>query len=442
MSEATQRTSIRKKIIHLDVAIIGAGPAGLAAGMRARQLGFKDVVIFDRDERPGGILPQCIHPGFGLGRYKEELTGPEYAFRAIREAEIEKVAIELGAMVIAADGDKNITVVSAEQGIRHYSCDFLIFAMGCRERTRCAVRIPGTRPAGIFTAGKAQRLLNIEGHLPGRQVVIIGSGDIGMIMARRLTLEGCTIKSVVEINPYTSGLIRNEVQCLNDFGIPLLLSHEVSEIHGSLRVEGVTLCTRDAKGSQVPGSERFVACDTILLSVGLIPENELTLQTGVSLDPTTGGPIVNDFLETEKRGIFSCGNVLHVNDLVDEVSREGEVAAQGAAAVKASRSMSLGKGITLPEMRDCCKIKLAKGSNIAQVVPQVLHNLRDTRVAIRVKSPTGQAILSIGSPGEPVVKKKLPLTRPGEMILIDIPKGRIETMFKSQEDQEVRIDCL
>lgn len=410
----------------IDLAIIGAGPAGLAAGTRARQLGIRDVVIFDRDERPGGILPQCIHPGFGLTRYGKELTGPEYAWRVVREAAGEGVPIELNSMVTEVGPDRRISVVSPSHGLRHYSCSSIIFAMGCRERTRPAVRIPGTRPAGIFTAGKAQRLVNIEGYKPGKRIVIVGSGDIGMIMARRLALEGCRVEAVVEINPYTSGLIRNEVQCLRDFGIPLLLSHEVTEIRGLNRVEEIAVAARDAAGNLLPGTERVFPCDTLLLSVGLIPENELSRQAGLALDPATSGPLVGNMLETEKEGFFACGNVLHVNDLVDEVSREGEIAAEGAAARLRG---------TLPSpMRE---FSFAKGRNIAQVVPQRILFGRDTRVSLRVRKPTGPATLRLGE----TVKMRLPLTRPGEMIGIDLSADRLRGLSEHSASGEVLIEC-
>jgi NADPH-dependent 2,4-dienoyl-CoA reductase/sulfur reductase-like enzyme len=410
----------------IDLAIIGAGPAGLAAGARARRLGLKDVVIFDRDERPGGILPQCIHPGFGLMRYGEELTGPEYAWRAVREAAGEGVPIELNSMVTEVGPDRRITVVSPSNGLRRYACSSIIFAMGCRERTRPAVRIPGTRPAGIFTAGKAQRLVNIEGYKPGKRVVIVGSGDIGMIMARRLTLEGCRVEAVIEINPYTSGLIRNEVQCLRDFGIPLFLSHEVTEIRGLNRVEEIEVAARDPAGNLLPGTERVFPCDTLLLSVGLIPENELSRQAGLVLDSATSGPFVGNVLETDKEGFFACGNVLHVNDLVDEVSREGEIAAEGAVArVRGTLPPPVGA------------FRFAKGSNVAQVVPQGVLYGRETRVSVRVRRPTGPATLRIGE----VVKKRLPLTRPGEMIGFDLSVDQVRALSEGNPSGEVQIEC-
>ncbi|VBB38597.1 FAD-dependent pyridine nucleotide-disulfide oxidoreductase [uncultured Spirochaetota bacterium] len=410
----------------IDLAIIGAGPAGLAAGARARQLGLKDVVVFDRDERLGGILSQCIHSGFGLMRYGEELTGPEYALREIKEAKRQGVEIELNSLVTEVKEDRHITVVSPLNGLRRYNCKSVIFAMGCRERTRPAVRIPGTRPAGIYTAGKAQRLVNIEGYKPGKRIVIVGSGDIGMIMARRLTLEGCDVEAVIEINPFTSGLIRNEVQCLRDFNIPLLLNHEVTEIRGANRVEEITVTARDDTGNPIRGMERIFPCDTLLLSVGLIPENELSRQVGFVLDSSTSGPMVNNILETAREGFFACGNVLHVNDLVDEVSKEGEIAAEGAFGRLSH---------TLPPSVNI--FKFMKGANIGQVVPQQILFKKESRIAIRVCKPTGPVTLRIGE----IVKKRLSLTRPGEMINIDISADQIQALADDNPSKEVKIEC-
>lgn len=410
----------------IDLAIIGAGPAGLAAGARARQLGLKDVVVFDRDERPGGILSQCIHSGFGLMRYGEELTGPEYALREIKEAKRQGVEIELNSLVTEVKEDRHITVVSPLNGLRRYNCKSVIFAMGCRERTRPAVRIPGTRPAGIYTAGKAQRLVNIEGYKPGKRIVIVGSGDIGMIMARRLTLEGCDVEAVIEINPFTSGLIRNEVQCLRDFNIPLLLNHEVTEIRGANRVEEITVTARDDTGNPIRGMERIFPCDTLLLSVGLIPENELSRQVGFVLDSSTSGPMVNNILEPAREGFFACGNVLHVNDLVDEVSKEGEIAAEGAFGRLSH---------TLPPSVNI--FKFMKGANIGQVVPQQILFKKESRIAIRVCKPTGPVTLRIGE----IVKKRLSLTRPGEMINIDISADQIQALADDNPSKEVKIEC-
>jgi thioredoxin reductase len=392
---------------HLDLAIIGSGPAGLAAAVKARQSGIKDVVIFERDERPGGILPQCIHNGFGLQKFKAELTGPEYANRYIKMARAHSVDIELDTMVLEIDKNRTLTAVSEHGGLRTYQCKSIILAMGCRERPRGAIGIAGTRPAGIFTAGQAQRLVNIEGYMPGETIVVLGSGDVGMIMARRLSLEGAEVKAVTEIQPYTSGLIRNEVQCLHDFDIPLLLSHTVVEIHGDKRVEGVTVAEVDARWQPLEGTEHFITCDTLLLSVGLIPENELSKMAGVSLDPRTGGAYVNELLETNVPGIFSCGNVLHVNDYVDEVSNEGEIAARGAT--------SRIKGRPVGKKR---KIGLVGDKTIGQIVPQAISGQRPVRICIRVKRPMEKLRLRIGD----IFERKIRYARPSEMIQIRLPK--------------------
>ena len=394
-------------VLHLDLAIIGSGPAGLAAAVKARQLGIKDVLVFERDERSGGILPQCIHNGFGLQKFKEELTGPEYARRYIQMADDNSVDIELDTMVLEIDKNRRLTAVSEHGGLRSYHCKSIILAMGCRERPRGAIGIPGTRPAGIFTAGQAQRMVNIEGYMPGEKIVIQGSGDVGMIMARRLTLEGAEVKAVTEIQPYTSGLIRNEVQCLHDFDIPLLLSHTVAEIHGDRRVEGVTLAEVDADWNPLSGTEKYMACDTLLLSVGLIPENELSRMAGVALDPQTGGAYVNEFLETDVPGIFSCGNVLHVNDYVDEVSTEGEIAARGA------RHRIKGKYFGEENL-----ISVAGDDTIGQVVPQAISGQRPVTFYIRVKRPMEKLILRIGD----IFEKKFAYARPGEMMRVRLPK--------------------
>ena len=393
--------------LHLDLAIIGSGPAGLAAAVKAKQLGIRDLVVFERDERPGGILPQCIHNGFGLQKFKEELTGPEYANRYIQMATDYSVDIELNTMVLEIDRTRTLTAVSEYGGLRSYQCKSIILAMGCRERPRGAIDIPGTRPAGVFTAGQAQRMVNIEGYMPGEKIVIQGSGDVGMIMARRLTLEGAEVKAVTEIQPYTSGLIRNEVQCLHDFDIPLLLSHTVAEIHGDKRVEGVTLTEVDADWNPLAGTEKFLACDTLLLSVGLIPENELSRMAGVTMDPQTGGASVSEFLETDVPGIFSCGNVLHVNDYVDEVSAEGEIAAQGAR--HRIRGKSAGEENLIAVVGD---------DSIGQIVPQAISGRRPVTFYIRVKRPMEKLFLRIGD----IFERKFAYARPGEMMRVRLPK--------------------
>ena len=314
-----------------DVVIIGGGPAGLAAAAAAYDAGAADVLILERDRELGGILNQCIHNGFGLHTFQEELTGPEYADRFIRQIQERKIPFLLNTMVLEISPERKVTAMNREQGLFQVEAGAVVLAMGCRERSRGALNIPGYRPAGIFSAGTAQRLVNMEGYLPGRQVVILGSGDIGLIMARRMTLEGAKVEVVAELMPYSGGLKRNIVQCLDDFGIPLKLSHTVVDIQGKERVEGVTLARVDENRKPIPGTEEHYACDTLLLSVGLLPENELSRQMGVSLHPVTGGPRVNESMETSIPGVFACGNVLHVHDLVDFVSQEAWMAGKYAA---------------------------------------------------------------------------------------------------------------
>ena len=302
-----------------QLVIIGGGPAGLAAAIAAREAGVQDLLVLERDAELGGILNQCIHNGFGLHTFQQELTGPEYAARFIDRAKALGIPYKLNTMVLDLAADKTVTAMNRTDGLFQLHPQAVVLAMGCRERPRGALNIPGTRPAGIFTAGTAQRLVNIEGYLPGRRVVILGSGDIGLIMARRMTLEGAKVLCVAELMPYSGGLKRNIVQCLDDFGIPLKLSHTVVDIQGTRRVEGVTIA-RVENGKPVPGSEEHYACDTLLLSCGLLPENELSRAAGVALGPVTGGPLVNESLETSIPGVFAAGNVLHVHDLVDYVS--------------------------------------------------------------------------------------------------------------------------
>lgn len=324
-----------------DIIIIGGGPAGLAAAISAREQGIQNILILERDTELGGILNQCIHNGFGLHTFKEELTGPEYAWKYITQTIDMGIPHKLHTMVVdiqpEKDGRKRVTAVNSEEGMMTLAANAVILAMGCRERPRGALNVPGYRPAGIYTAGTAQRLVNLEGYMPGREIVILGSGDIGLIMARRMTLEGANVKVVAEIMPKSGGLQRNIVQCLEDFSIPLKLNHTVIDIQGKERIQGVTLARVDEERRPIPGTEEIYTCDTLLLSVGLIPENELTASAGAVLDSKTNGPVVNEQLETTVPGIFACGNVLHVHDLVDHVSQESVRA--GAFAAEYVRGM-------------------------------------------------------------------------------------------------------
>ncbi len=352
--------------MHKKLIIIGGGPAGLAAAVSAVENGLssEDILILERDSEPGGILNQCIHAGFGLHRFGEELTGPEYAGRYVKMVREKNIEILTDCMVLSLTNDRQVTFVSPAYGYTTATADAVILAMGCRERTRGALNIPGTRPAGVYTAGCAQRYVNIEGFMPGKRVVILGSGDIGLIMARRMTLEGAKVLTVCELMPYSGGLARNIVQCLDDFGIPLKLSHTVVQIHGRERLEGVTIAAVDEANNRkpIPGTEEYIECDTLLLSVGLIPENELTRGAEIEMDPTTSGASVNQYRETSANGIYACGNVLHVHDLVDFVSEEAETAGRAAALqilgkkapVEKSIDIQTGYGVryTVPERID------------------------------------------------------------------------------------------
>lgn len=314
-----------------DLVIVGGGPAGLAAAVSAKENGINNILIIERDKELGGILNQCIHNGFGLHTFKEELTGPEYASRFIEKVLSLGISYKLNTMVMDISHTKKVTAMNREDGMFEIQAKAIILAMGCRERSRGALNIPGYRPAGIYSAGTAQRLVNMEGYMPGREVVILGSGDIGLIMARRMTLEGAKVKVVAELMPYSGGLKRNIVQCLDDFDIPLKLSHTVIDIEGKERVTGVTIAEVGSDGRPIAGTEKYYSCDTLLLSCGLIPENELSRSAGVTLNPVTSGPVVNDSLETSISGVFACGNVLHVHDLVDYVSEEAGIAGANAA---------------------------------------------------------------------------------------------------------------
>ena len=358
---------------HVKLAIIGGGPAGLAAAAAARKQGVDDILIIERDSRLGGILNQCIHAGFGLHTFGQELSGPEYAQRFIDQVAELQIPCLLDTMVLDLSDDRVLTVTSRSEGLQQIKADAVILAMGCRERPRGALNIPGTRPAGVWSAGTAQRLVNMEGMMPGREVVILGSGDIGLIMARRMTMEGARVHAVAEVMPYSGGLKRNIVQCLDDFDIPLLLSTTVVQIHGHKKLEGVTLAQVDESRRPIPGTEQYIPCDTLLLSVGLLPENELSAAAGVSLSPITGGPVVGEDLSTSIPGVFACGNVLHVHDLVDFVSQEAALAGEAAARY-------LAQGQSSEDV-----IALRADGGVRYTVPQYIHRDNDKPVTVRFR---------------------------------------------------------
>lgn len=404
-----------------DLVIIGGGPAGLAAAIAAREAGVEDLLILERDCRLGGILNQCIHNGFGLHTFKEELTGPEYAGRYIDKAKTLEIPYKLNTMVVdlAAEGNlKKVTVMNREEGLYEIEAKAVILAMGCRERSRGALNIPGFRPAGIYSAGTAQRYVNIEGRMPGKEVVILGSGDIGLIMARRMTLEGAKVKVVAELMPYSGGLKRNIVQCLDDFGIPLKLSHTVVDIKGKERVEGVTIAKVDENSKPIPGTEEEIACDTLLLSCGLIPENELSDSLGVAMNPATSGPFVNESLETNLEGVFACGNVLHVHDLVDYVSQEADTAGRKAAAYLQGSLCAGGKEIPLRAV-----------SGVRYTVPASidLSRMEDSQVVrFRVGSVYRDASVVVSCNGKILRSQKKPVLAPGEMEQVILKKLELE----------------
>ncbi len=353
---------------HYEIVIIGGGPAGLAAAAAAKREGAGRILILERDKELGGILNQCIHNGFGLHTFQEELTGPEYAARFERQGGGLKIDIWLNTMVTEVSQNLQVTAVSGERGVTVLKAEAVILAMGCRERPRGALNIPGFRPAGIYTAGTAQRLVNMEGYLPGKEVVILGSGDIGLIMARRMTLEGAHVHAVAELLPYSGGLKRNIVQCLDDYGIPLKLRHTVTEIKGKERLESVVLSEVDEKGQPIPGTEEEYPCDTLLLSVGLIPENELSKQAGVKLNPVTNGPLTDESFQTSVEGIFACGNVLHVHDLVDFVSQEAEAAGKSAARYVREKKLCSGKKEIALSVASICA-----GEGVRYTVPSCVN---------------------------------------------------------------------
>ena len=391
-----------------ELVIIGGGPAGLAAAVAARDAGIQDILILERDNELGGILNQCIHNGFGLHTFKEELTGPEYAGRFIKKVEDLGIDYKLNTMVMDLAEDKTVTAMNREDGLFQLHPKAVVLAMGCRERPRGALSIPGFRSAGVYTAGTAQRLVNMEGYMPGRKVVILGSGDIGLIMARRMTLEGAEVKVVAELMPYSGGLKRNIVQCLDDYGIPLKLSHTVVDIKGKERVEGITLAKVE-NGKPVPGTEEFYECDTLLLSCGLIPENELSRAAGVDLNPITNGPIVNESLETNIPGVFAAGNVLHVHDLVDFVSQEASAAGRHAAAYIQHGSKTVNKEIA---------VKCENGVRYTVPVtirPEAMEEDGSVTLRFRVGNVYKNKKVVVYAGDTAIFSRKRPVLAPGEM---------------------------
>lgn len=412
-----------------DLIIIGGGPAGLAAAIAAKENGIDNLLVLERDDKLGGILNQCIHNGFGLHTFNEELTGPEYADRFIKQAAELEIPVELESMVMdisvsELDGEKwkAVTAYSSIYGMQILYAKAVILAMGCRERPRGALNIPGFRPAGIFSAGTAQKLVNIDGFMPGKEVVILGSGDIGLIMARRMTLEGAKVKLVAEVMPYSGGLKRNIVQCLDDFGIPLKLSHTVVNIHGKTRVEGVTVAQVDDNRRPIPGTEEYIKCDTLLLSVGLIPENELTRKLDIGMNRVTNGPVVNEQLETSMDGVFACGNVLHVHDLVDYVSEEARMAGQCAADY-------------IKKLKDCDNqgevdiVELFAEGGVRYTVPSTVNvaNMPDKLpIRFRVGNVYRDSFISMYIGEERIIHKKKQIIAPGEMETLLLTKTMLD----------------
>lgn len=391
----------------------------MAAALEARKAGIEKILICERGSKLGGILEQCIHNGFGLQYFKEELTGPEYAARFSDGVESSDIDVKLNTMVVDIQPDKKVIAINGEDGLFEIETKAVILAMGCRERTRESITIPGDRPSGVMTAGTAQRYVNINGYLPGKQIVILGSGDIGLIMARRMTFEGANVKGVLELMPYSTGLVRNKVQCLDDFGIPLYLSHTVTKIHGKERLAGVTIAQVDENRNPVPGTETFISCDTLLLSVGLVPENELSKKVGVTLDPATKGAVADEKRSTSVEWVFACGNVLHVHDLVDNVSEEAEMAGRAAAGYIQGAY----------EKREN-PVMVTAGENIGYVVPHVIRfndkSQKLVKIYMRVRSPRENISMVVrDESGGVLAKFHRDIVEPGSMVTLGLPTMKI-----------------